>query len=276
MDMESFRVVFADLINGVINYLPKLLLGVVILAAGWLIARLLAAMIRKLAHKIGVDSAVVRSGLADDLAQAEIRQSASELIGSLFFWLIFLSSVPLALDHMGLATLISPLQVLVSYLPRLLAAIIVVIVGSLLAQLLGQGTKALAINLGIEFHQGMERTVRTFFLVIAVIVAIQQMGFDVSLLTNSLTNIIAITLAGLALAFGLGGRDIVRNVLAGHYVREYLTLGDHLEVDGVQGTLEGIGTISAEVSVEGERMVIPNTRLTETQIKIRAGSGLVD
>lgn len=268
MDPETIRTAIAELINGVIGYLPTLLLALAILIGGWLLARLLGVLTRRLARRVGVDAAVERSGLADGLAQAQITRSASELIGLLIFWLVFLSFLPITLEKMGLSIAVAPLHALVGYLPRLLAAILVMIVGSLIAQTLGRGTQAAAVGMGVEFHQGIGQLVRGTLLVISVIIAVEQLGFDIKLLTDTFTNLLTIAIAGLALAFGLGGREVVRNVLAGYYAREMFSPGDRLLIDGAEGILEGIGTLNSEISLVKERLVIPNIQLTETSIRI--------
>jgi small-conductance mechanosensitive channel len=78
-----------------------------------------------------------------------------------------------------------------------------------------------------------------------------------------LTNLVTLMVGGLALAFGLGGRDVARNVLAGFYAREQFATGDTLLIDGEEGTLEGIGTLNTEIHVDEVRLIVPNTRLTE-------------
>jgi small-conductance mechanosensitive channel len=266
MDPGTIGTALSEFINGVIGYLPTLLLAIAIMVGGWLLARVLSVLTGRLARRIGIDAAVERSGLAEGMAQAQIARSASDLIGLLIFWLVFLSFLPIALEKMGLTIVVVPLQALVSYLPRLLAAILVMIIGSLIAQMLGRGSKAAAISMGVDFHHSVGQLVRGIALVITVIVAVEQLGIDITLLTDTLTNLLTIAIAGLALAFGLGGRDVVRNVLAGYYAREMFSPGDRLLIDSDEGILEGIGTLNAEVSLEEERLVIPNTQLTESKI----------
>ena len=75
-------------------------------------------------------------------------------------------------------------------------------------------------------------------------------------------------LAGFALALGLGGRDIARNVLASYYIREQYKLGEKIIVDGQEGTLDAVGAVNSEISVENGRIIVPNTHLTESATKI--------
>lgn len=80
----------------------------------------------------------------------------------------------------------------------------------------------------------------------------------------------AIVIAGLVLAFAWGGREVARNVLAGHYVRENYRMGDHLAVDGYAGRVEEVGTLSSRLATEDGSVMVPNSRLVETSVEVRS------
>ena len=98
IDPQTWQSALSDLAARVVAYLPTVLLALVILAVGWALARLLAALARRLARGVGLDGVVERSGLAESLAQAKITRSASDLVALLIFWLVFLASLLLALE----------------------------------------------------------------------------------------------------------------------------------------------------------------------------------
>ncbi len=268
-DPELFQTTFLSLLSQAAGYLPTLLSALVILLVGWLLARGLAALTRRIALRLDIDRLVENSGLSAGLAQAQITRQASELISLLIFWAVFLSALLIALDFMGLEVAVVPLQGLLSYLPRILAAILILIAGSVLAQFLGRATQAATASMGVEFHQQLGQAVRLVVLIATVVIAIQQLGVDLTLFTTALVNLLTIAAAGLVLAFALGGQGIVRNILAGYYAKEMFATGNRLEIDGQAGTLEAIGTINAEISVGDDRLVLPNTSLIEKQVLIQ-------
>ena len=268
-DPQTWQSAFSDLAARVVAYLPTLLLALVILVVGWAVARLLATLARRLAHRAGLDGVVERGGLAEGLAQAKITRPASDLVALLIFWLVFLVSLLLALETLGWTLAILPLQNLISYLPRVLAAILIVVAGAWLAQALGKVAQAAVASMGVEFHEGIGRVVRGLLLVVTAVLAVEQLGLNLTFLTDALTNLLTIVVAGLALAFGLGGRDVTRNVLAGYYARDQFAPGEGLVVDGEVGTLESIGTVNAQIAIGEEILVIPNTRLTEGTVRVR-------
>jgi hypothetical protein len=266
---ELVQTTFISLLMQALNYLPTLLTALVILLIGWLLARGLAGLTSRIAFRLGIDNLVEKSGLSEGLAQAQITRTASELISLLVFWAVFLSALLIALDFMGLAVAVIPLQGLLGYLPKILAAILILIAGSMIAQFIGRATQAAMASMGIEFNVQIGGAVRIVLLIATVIIAVQQLGVDLTLFSTALINLVTIAAAGMILAFALGGQTVVRNILAGYYAKEMFTTGEQMVIDGQSGTLEAIGTINAEVSIGTDRLILPNTQLIEKQIVLR-------
>ena len=116
---------------------------------------------------------------------------------------------------------------------------------------------------------------QVLLLVVTVILAVDQLGFNLTLLTETFTNLLTVVVAGLVLAFALGARGVTGNVLAGYYAREQFSLGEHVVVDDQEGTLEAIGTLNAEIAVGEDRIFIPNARMIESQVRVRGKSKTV-
>jgi small-conductance mechanosensitive channel len=269
IDISVLQNAMANMLTGAITFFPRLLTTILILLLGWLIAWLIASVVRRLAERIGLERILEQTGVSAGLAKAHIERSGAELLALLLFWMIFLNFLLIGLENLGLDAAVVPLRDLIAYLPRLLAALVTLTAGVLLAQFLGRAAQAAMSGMGVEFYQEVGQGVNILLIVMIVIVVLDQLGIDASIMTNILTNVITISIAGLALAFGLGGREVARNVLAGHYAREQFATGDTIIIEGEEGTLDGIGTLNAEIRIEGGRMVIPNTRLTETAIKMK-------
>lgn len=270
IDLSIIRNAISNMVANGIAFFPRLITGIVVLGMGWILARIIAAVVRRLAERIGFNKIIERTGVSEGLIKAEIKRPASELVALLIFWTIFLNFLLIGLESMGLDAAVLPLRNLIGYLPRFLAAMSTLVAGILLAQFLGRSTQAAMASMGIEFHQQLGQGVNALLMVMVVIVVLQQLGVDATILINIFTNVVSLVVAGLALAFGLGGRDVSRNVLAGFYAREQFSLGDVLEIDGVEGELTGIGTLNAEIVTPNGRLIIPNVRLTETAVQIKS------
>lgn len=269
IDLNIIQTAISNMLANGIAFFPRLLTSLLILLLGWIVARVIAALTRKVAERIGLDGIIDRVGVGEALEKAEIKQSASALVATLLFWTVFLNFLLIGLESMGLNAAVEPLRNLIALLPRFLVAMATLVAGILLAQFLGRSAQAAMASVGIEFHQQLGQGVNALLLIMVVVVVLEQLGIDASILTSIFTNVITLAVAGLALAFGLAGRDIARNVLAGYYAREQFASGDEIQLSDVAGTLEGIGTLNAEIGTPDGRVVIPNVRLTEEAVSVR-------
>ncbi|GJM42916.1 MAG: hypothetical protein DHS20C20_31980 [Ardenticatenaceae bacterium] len=269
IDFEIIQNAFSNMVANAVNYAPRLVTALIILLAGWLLAKLIATVVQRLGDKLRLEELLERTGIKAGLEKAQIGRTGTQLLGMLLYWIIFLNFILIALESLGLTAAVEPLRNLIAFLPRLLAALATLTAGILLAQFLGKAAQAAMNGMGVDFHQEVGQGVNVLLIIMIVIVVLEQLGINASIMTNIFTNVITIAVAGLALAFGLGGRDVARSVLAGYYAREQYEMGDQISIDGETGTLEGIGTLNAEIRLGGERLIIPNTILTETAVKVK-------
>ena len=269
IDFEIIQNAFSNMVANAIDYVPRLITALIILLAGWLLAKFVATVVQRLGEKVRLEDLLLRTGIKAGLEKAQINRSGTQLLGLLLYWIIFLNFILIALESMGLDAAVTPLRSLIAFLPRLLAALATLTAGVLLAQFLGKAAQAAMSSMGVEFHQEVGQGVNVLLIIMIVIVVLEQLGINASIMTNIFTNVITLAVAGLALAFGLGGRDVARSVLAGYYAREQFALGDRVNIDGEEGTLEAIGPLNAEIRLGSERLIVPNTVLTETAVKIK-------
>ena len=276
IDFEMIQTTITNMISGAISTLPRLLTALLILLLGWLLARIIRVVVEKLADRLHLQNIFERTGVQAGLERAQIKRTGSQLLGTLLFWIIFLNFILISLEHLGLTAAVEPLRNLIAFLPRLLAALATLVAGVLLAQFLGRAAQAAMSGMGVEFHEEVGQGVNILLIIMVVIVVLEQLGINADILTTVFTNVLAIIVGGLALAFGLGGRGVAKNALAGYYAREQYGAGDLLIIDGEEGTLEGIGTLSAEIRVGDELLIVPNTTLTETAVRIKDSQSSVE
>lgn len=250
------------LLTTVIFFLPRLLTALILLLLGWLLGRMAAALLGRLLARLNFDRLLERSGLDEALTQAGVSVHPSRVVARLVYWLLLLAFALAAVDALGLQVVAEALRELVGYIPNLIGAVLVVVGGAFLARFLGQATQALAAGADLEFHQGLGQTVRFFLLALTFIVAVTQLGLDMSFLGEAMAGLLIVVVAALGLAFALGGRDVVRNMLAGFYAKELYELGQVVQIRDYRGTLEAIGTLKATVATQEGVVTLPNSLLT--------------
>lgn len=258
----------ARLVERAVVFLPSLLVALGLAVAGWIVARLVASLARRAGRRLGLDGVLDRAGIRERLEEAKLPTSVVDVFAILAFWLVFLLFLALAVQRLGVDLSIVPVDRLFSYLPNVFGALLLLVVGALVAQIAGRATQVASAGLGIDFHRGLGRATKGLLLIFTVVLAIDQLGFDVALLTGTLVNVLTILAAGAVLTFALGGKGVAQNVLSGYYVREHLETGQRIAVDGAEGILEAIGTLNSEIATAKGRVLIPNSKLVETTVRV--------
>ena len=191
------------------NVLAMLTLVVVGLALG-LIARL---VLTRLARALDLDRRSHLWGLAGALIRSGIRRTPSQLLGTVAFWGVFALFATMGIDTLNLPGSPGATATLAALLPRLLAAALILTVGWLAANFLGQAVLVAAVNAGWTESRLLSRVVRGAVMLFAAATTLTQLGIG----TEMVMVTFGITFGGLvfalALAFGLGGRDLARDVL---------------------------------------------------------------
>jgi small-conductance mechanosensitive channel len=244
----------------VIMIAPKLVAMVAVLVVGYVLARWVGGLIAVISEKIGLQTAAEKSGLAQSMHDVGIRRPVPAIVGGLTFWLLMSVFVMAAFSILGLESVSLAMKEVVNYIPKVLVATVVVVVG-LLAATFVRGVVA-------EYLAGGCYWVLS---ILTFIAAFNQLGIQFALLEKLILIGSAGLAAGFALAFGLGGRDVMSGILSGYYVRQRLQAGDTVSVAGFEGTVREVGPVATIIETrDGGRLSrhsIPNSRMLQEAVR---------
>jgi small-conductance mechanosensitive channel len=260
--LAGVRESFAELFTWLRIQQPRLLGALALLVVGWLLALLLRLLASRLVHGLGkmVPGRVLRRGLP----HLTIERHVSDVIGLVVFWAVLLFFLAAAADTLGLPVLSTSLSGLAFYIPRLLGAIVIAVVGLILGNLAREAAAAAASAAGAPFAAAVGQIVRAAILVAAGLIAVAELGIDITLLTALLSVTLLAVLGAFALAFGLGARTAVSNIIGAHYLRQAFEVGQQVRFGDVQGTISAITTTSVVVRVRDGEVVIPAKQFHES------------
>ena len=210
--MEWLTFVVVDPVKAMLikvwSYVPVLAGAIVILVIGWLVAKFIEALVVRVLKAIRLDTASDKAGISKILAQGDIKLTLSEVLGALVYWIIILVVIATALGTLNLTVAADLMARLVEYVPNILAAVFILIVGTFLANFISSIVRTAASNAGISKAKLMAKITNTVIIVFAVIIAVEQLKIATTVIVLAV-NIILISLGlGIALAFGLGCKDI--------------------------------------------------------------------
>lgn len=267
---ETLVTMMTTLWGKVAGFLPNLLAAVVLVVAGYYLARLLGFVVSRGLARIGLDSLSQHVGIAPTLERAGIKLQASEILGRIVFWIVALLFLITATETLGLPRVSETLDEFLLYLPRVLGAALIVIVGLYIAHFVRDLVRSGAEGLGVDYARPLGATAYGVLFIVVVSLAIGQLDVDTLLLDSIVAILIAAIGIAAALSLGLGTRDLSTNILAGVYARDLYAAGDKIELGDIAGTLESIGTVKTQIRLADEKVVsIANRAMISGRVTVQ-------
>ena len=196
------------------DYIPALVGSLIILFAGYLLAKLIERAVDRLLTVVGINRWLERGGVLDAVERTGWRRTPARLVATIVFWVVMFAVILLAADALGLSSLGSVFSQLVSYVPSVIAAVVIILVGILLGEFVDGLIMASAG--GIHGGPTLARVGRGGVIVLAIFMALQELGVATEIVTVAFAIVFGASALALALAFGLGNRE-----LAGEVTREW-------------------------------------------------------
>lgn len=260
------------IITSIIDFIPRLVNGLIILIVGYLISAFVRWILRFIFRRIRLDQLADRTGITGAMSGLGVRASISTILAQIVFFFLLLSFATSAVTLMGLTAVADLLRNILLFIPKAISAAILLIFGSMLARFLGNTITTVAENVNITYGKALGKIIEFAIVAFVVVLAVSTLGVDTTILTTSLTIIIASAGLAIALTFAFGSRESARNVIAGFYVRQNfqpgqrLTLGDH---SGIVRFTAGAYTVLDTVDESGASttLSLPNSLLLKSTVK---------
>jgi hypothetical protein len=203
----SFEQVFGELI-------PALLGALIIVFAGYLLARVLEKLVERFLRRIRLNNLLERGGVTQAVERSGRQVNPTRVLANLVFWLVMFAVILIAANALGLQSLANVFSELVSYIPSVIAAIVIILIGIVLGGFVG-GLIAAAVG-AMQGGRVLARIGRGGVILLAIFMALQELGIATNIVTTAFAILFGAIALALALAFGLGNRD-----LAGEVTREW-------------------------------------------------------
>jgi len=246
---------FSNLSQQIVDYSPQLLGAIGVLLIGWLIAHTLSLSTRKLIQ--GLDALFAKFARMEGIHREKIQSSYASIISRIVFWVVMLFFLAVVANILGWDIFFGWLDSIVSFLPGLISGLIIMLGGFLLSNLAKAGIISAAHTSGLSQSTMIARAVQSVIIFSAIIIGVEQIGLNVGFLSNIIIAIVAILLAGAALAFSLGARDMVANIIGAQYTRKYCRVGDQVRIGDVEGEIIELSQAFIVLETRTGQAIIP-------------------
>ena len=260
---ERLVLAFTNLGNSIVSAVPNVVVGILLIAAALIVAKLIERSLRFVLSKVGFDALVGKAGIDLALQRLGIQQQLTYLLPRLVYYLAVMLFAKTAVDAMGLVAISDAIGAFFAYLPNIVAALLVLILGSSLSQFAGEAVSRAAENSGIDFAPSLGKAVSGLIVFVSAMMAIAQLKIDTEIIRIIATCVLAGGALAFGLSFGLGTRDVVRNIAAGFYARKVFVVGKEMEIAGHKGVLSAITSTHVILKSEDRETSVANAMLLE-------------
>ncbi len=219
--MSNWQVVLLEpattILSQVGHFLTNVLLVVIIMIIGWVLSKAIKSVVTRALRALKIDEISDRIELDNLLAKGGIEYSLSELIGVICYWLGILVTFVIAINAIGLTIAADLLNRIVLYVPNIIAAIFIIILGMFVATILKNIVQTAASNTGIAQEKVLGKIVEVVVMIFTLAIALEQLNIGAKLIELTVSILLASLGLGIALAFGLGCKDI-----AGKFINDLI------------------------------------------------------
>jgi len=252
---KSLIVTYEEFATQFITFAPHLIAAVALLVVGWFVAHGLRIVTKKLIGSF--DALFNRVAKTDGVRQKKIKHSYAIIISRVVFWTVIIFFLSATSNILGWKMFSNWMSSVITYLPNLITGLVIILGGFLLGNVAKSGVISAAHSTEIEQSEILARIVQIIILFTTFVIGIEQIGINLYFLTNTLIVVLGVLTAGAAIAFGLGAKTLIANIIGAQYIQKHCRISEKLQIGDVTGNITEVTQTSIVIETETGRAVIP-------------------
>jgi hypothetical protein len=206
-----------EALQNFLGFLPALIGAILILVIGWLVAGLLAGLVERGLKMVGFERAASTTGISSFIQRSGSSWTASAIVAEIVKWFIRLIAIQAAASILGLDQISQIINAILLWLPNLVVAIAILVIGALIARFVGSLVRGTTGQMGFSDPELLGNIAHYAILAFAIIAAIDQLGIAETVVNTLFIGAVALVVLAGGLAFGLGGQQTAAQITAGWY-----------------------------------------------------------
>jgi Conserved TM helix len=206
-----------EALQNFLGFLPALVGAILILILGWILSGILAGLVERGLKMIGFERAAQSTGISGFIQRSGSSWTASAIVAEIVKWFIRLIAIQAAASVLGLDQISQIINAILLWLPNLVVAIAIVVIGALIARFVAGLVRGTTGQMGFTNSEVLGSVAYYAVVVFAVIAAVDQLGIAETVVNTLITGLIATIVIAAGLAFGLGGQQVAARITEGWY-----------------------------------------------------------
>jgi hypothetical protein len=264
----SMSEALTGLMDNMLSTVPKIIGALAVFIIGWLIAKMIRSMIAVAFGKMGIDKLGDKLSEIDIVDKSNIKIKISSALASIVYYIVLLFVIMISTAILDLDVVSDLVVSIFEFVPKLLTALIILVLGTLLADGLKKVVHTACNSLGIPSAKLISSFLFYFLLVNILVSALAQAEINTEFLSRNISILIGGLVLAFAIGYGLSSRNTMSNYLASFYTQERFNLGDRVTFDGTTGLIIDINKTSMTLDTGNSRVILPLSKVTDSKIEI--------
>lgn len=265
---SSLRIAFQDALSDLFAFIPRLFGAIILLLVGWFLGKLVGTLVTKALRAVQFNTIADKAEIDDFLRNAGVKMDPAAVVGAIARWFIYLIFFLTAFDALGLTQVSAVIDDVIAFMPKVVVAIVILLIGALAGNLLGGVVRGALTSAGLK-NAGLFATVARFAVIaFALIAALDMLQIAPNIVTTLWTGVVALVVGTLVLAFGLGGREAAGNLWMGRLLRSELEPEVEIQAGAYSGRVRSIGSLFTTLETQSGVVKVPNVMLTGQNVQM--------
>lgn len=258
-----------DLVTSFVTGVPSFVMALIIVLVGLIVSKLVSKVVRKALTAINIDAIGDKLNEIDIVEKSKIKIKISSIISKVIYYVLVLFFVVAATDVLGMPAVSALVTKLFSLIPNIIVAGIILVVGTLLADMLRNVAQSALQSLGVPSARMLSSFVFYFLFINILISALTQAQVNTAFLSQNISLLIGGIVLAFAIGYGLASKSTMSNFLASYYSQGKFDVGDTITIDGVSGKVVEMDKSSLILIAEsGNKVIFPLSHISNSKIEI--------
>lgn len=248
--------------------LPGLIKAVTVFIIGWILAKVISKIIKKVLKTIGVDKLAEKLNKIEIIYKSNIQIVPSILLSKLAYYLILFIFAMAATEVLGMESVSNLMAGIMNYIPKVLFALIVLVIGVVLADTLKKAVLTACESLAIPAAKLIANVVFYFLFLNIIMISLKQADLQTDFIENNISIILSGIVLAFALGYGIASKGLMESMLSSFYNKDKVAIGQTVSIDGTKGKIIAMDNTTLTLETENSKVVIPLNKLMSEKVEI--------
>ncbi|MDF1695499.1 MAG: mechanosensitive ion channel [Saprospiraceae bacterium] len=267
LQFETMKDALYNMLSKLVNTVPDVVSAILIFVIGYIISKMISKAVKKAISKVGIDKVGEKLNEIDIVQKMNMEIKISTILSKTLYYFLMLLFAVASTSVLGIPEISNLFADIFNFIPRLVVALIVLILGTLIADALRKMVHTGLKSLGVSSAGILSSVVFYFLFINIVISALSQAEINTEFLAQNISIIIGGVIAAFAIGYGLASKDIMANMIASFYSGSQFKVGDKITIDDVTGVISKIDKSSITIKTETGRVMFPLNKAVNQKVE---------